>query len=337
MSTHVTSALAVLCTAICPPVTAAQAQASGEQVVLGEGEQRFQWVSGWARLPQGVERFGNTHGCMVVDSQDRLYVNTDTERAVMVFERDGTFVGAWGEELKGGLHGMAIAKDDAGEFLLLAHTGRHEVLRTTLGGEVVWTIGWPETAGVYENAGEYRPTGVALGPNGHVYVADGYGKSWVHEYDAEREYVRSWGGPGTEPGQFKTPHGIWIDTRGAEPLVLVADRENGRLQWFDLDGKFVKMLDRDLRRPCSVYQRGDLLAVADLAGRVTLVGEQGGALVQLGDNPDPGLRARNDVAPEQWKDGEFLSPHSVAWDSQGDLYVMDWNYLGRITKLRALK
>ncbi|MDP6408306.1 MAG: hypothetical protein QGI46_02920, partial [Planctomycetota bacterium] len=191
--------------------------------VLGTGKQRFEWVHDWATLPEGVS-FGNTHGCIVSDSSGRVYVNTDTKRAVMVFEADGRLVDSWGEDLAGGLHGMCVVEEDGGEFLYLTHTARHIAAKATLGGEIPWTLGYPEASGLYDSADSYRPTSIAVAPDGGIFVADGYGKSWIHQYDAEREYLRSFAGPGPEPGRTRTPHGISIDLRGEEPLLVVSDR-----------------------------------------------------------------------------------------------------------------
>ena len=296
----------------------------------------FEWVRDWPRLPEGVG-LGNTHGCMVVTSEGHVVVNTDTERAVMVFDADGNLVRAWGAELAGGLHGMCLRAEDGREVLYLTHTGRSEVLAATLEGEILWRRGYPEEAGVYNEAAEFRPTGVAVGPDGSIYVADGYGKNWVHQFDAERAYVRSFGGPGSEPGKFRTCHGIWLDTRHEPPVLVVADRENHRLQVFDLEGEHLRVIEPGLRRPCSVYEHDGVLAVADLAGRVTLLDARDELIAHLCDNPDPEKRARNGVPREQWADGEFLAPHSVCWDHRGNLYVMDWNAAGRVTKLARVR
>src|SRR5690606_37234137 len=112
------------------------------------------------------------------------------------------------------------------------------------------------------------------------------------------------------------------------------DRENHRLQWFTLDGEFVRKMDQDLRRPCNVWpmQNGGLV-VADLAGRITFLDKADKLVAHVGDNADPKLRATNGVKRELWKDGEFISPHSVCVDPDGHVYVMDWNFLGRISKL----
>ena len=338
----------------------AAARQEDAAVRVGEGEHVFEWVRGWAQLPERLaERgLGNTHGCVVVDGQDRVYVNTDAEDAVLVFDREGQLLSSWGPalarqgiDLSGGLHGMLLVEEEGEERLLLAHTGRHEVLGATLEGEILWTLGWPEASGHYASAEAYRPTSLALGPDGRLFVADGYGASWIHEYEgagSERRYVRSFGGPGAEPGRLATPHGLFLDPRGEEPLLLVADRENHRLQGFSLEGgeggeggtgagEPALIVADLLRRPCHMQARGDVLAVADLAGRVSLLGRANELLVHLGEQPDPAKRAQNGIPRAAWRDGEFVSPHCVAWDSHGDLYVVDWLAEGRITKLRRVR
>ena len=304
-------------------------------IVLGSGTHRYEWVKSWGPLP-GSADYGNTHGGIVIDEAERIYLNTDTTQAVLMFDLDGRYIGAFGQEFAGGLHGMAVVRECGGqEFLYLTHTGRHEVIKTKLDGTVISSLPFPEGSGVYTSPSQYQPTGVAVAPNGNIYVADGYGLSWVHQYDPAGAYVRSWGGSGTENGQFRTPHGVWIDTRAATPTVLVADRENGRLQWFDLDGTFIKALT-GFRRPCGAHQLGEDLVVPDLAGRVSIVDKTDQILTHLGDNPNEALRAQNGVDKDQWQDGIFISPHSARWDSDGNLYVMDWNFRGRVSKLRRI-
>ena len=317
------------------PRILARAGAKERRPILGSGSHTYEWVKGWGQLPEGMT-YGNTHGCIVVDSQGRVLVNTDTENAVIIFDREGKFIKSWGKDFKGGAHGMAVVKEGKNEYLFLAHTGRHEVVKATLDGEVLMTLGYPEKAGVYKSAAEYKPTSVAIGPNRDIYIADGYGLSWIHQYDAKGEYIRSWGGRGTEPGKMRTPHGIWLDTRGKTPVLAVADRENNRLQFFSLSGEHLGMVTEELRRPCHMHQRGSDLVVADLAGRVSIFDKNNKLITHLGDNPDPAKRANNKVPREQWADGEFLAPHCARWDAQGNLYVMDWVAPGRVTKLKRV-
>lgn len=312
------------------PVVAAQ----DAPIVLEAGDLRFQWHAFGLR-PDGADP-GSTHGNFAVDRAGRIVFSTDTAAAVNVFTRDGAQVATWGAEFAGGTHGMCIARDGDQELLWLAHIGRHEVVQTTLDGKVIATIGFPKEAGIYKSADEYLPTDVAVGPDGSIWVADGYGKSFVHQFDAQRKYVRSWGGHGTEPGQMRTPHGITLDTRGRQPRLIVADRENGRLQVFDLDGTLRAVISGIFRRPCDtcVHPDGRHLAVADLAGRVTILDERNQLVAHLGDQPDASKRATNQVQKDGWQDGVFLSPHGAAFDAHGDLYVMDWNVVGRVTRLQ---
>jgi NHL repeat len=305
-------------------------------VVLGTGAHTYEWVKGWAKLPEGM-RFGNTHGAVVIDAQGRILMNTDTENAIMIFDPDGKFIKAWGKDWKGGTHGMGLSKEGKAEYVYLTHHSRHQFAKCTLDGEVVWVKDYPQEPGIYQKADEFKPTGVAIAPNGDFYVTDGYGKSWVHHYNAKAEYVRSWGGKGSEAGQLNQPHGIWVDTRAKTPQVVVADRANHRLQMFSLDGKHVGFVTEDLRLPSNMHQRGEDLVIADLAGRVTIIGKDNKVITHLGDNPDPDKRGKNPIPPEQWADGEFISPHCPRWDAQGNLYVAEWLSTGRITKLKRVK
>jgi len=307
---------------------------AGGWLQLGEGDYTYGWDPRWSRQSQLLEP-GNTHGGVQVDGAGRIYVNTDSARAVMVFEPDGRIVDAWGGELAGGLHGMTLDRD--GQSLWLVHIGRHEVLRASLDGKILFRRGYPQESGKYESAGQFAPTGVAVGPDGDVYVADGYGLGFIHRFRADGTWVQCWGGGGKEPGKFQTPHGIALDTRRTPNELIVADRENGRLQTFTLDGELTGVIEGMLRRPCGAAVHGDLVAVPDLAGRVTLLGKDNQLLAQLGDQPDEGKRANNGVPRSDWADGQFISPHGLGWDAQGNLYVQDWVAQGRISRLAKTK
>ncbi|MFL6215973.1 MAG: hypothetical protein ACJ74J_18970 [Blastocatellia bacterium] len=318
------------------PAIVTSKSAADAPVFLGSGSHRYEWVRGWAKLPEGM-RFGNTHGAVVVDWQGRVLMNTDSDNAIIIFDPDGRFIKAWGKEWRNGTHGMALHREGNTEYLYLTHFNRHQFAKCTLDGEVVWVKDYPQAAGVYQKAEEFKPTGIAFAPTGDFYVTDGYGKSYVHQYNAKGDYVRSWGGEGSGVGQLKQPHGIWVDTRFPKPRVLVADRANHRLQWFTLDGQPDGMITEDLRLPSNFHQRGMEIVIADLQGRVTVIDKNNKVITHLGDNEDPKLRGQNPVPAEQWKDGQFISPHCPRWDSAGNLYVAEWLSSGRITKLKRVK
>lgn len=330
------SCLAVIAAAVCAGDAAPSGGEApvGDAPVLGEGGHRYRWVAGWAKLPDNV-KLAPTHGCVAVDGQDRIYVNTDNENPILVFNADGSFIKVIGQQVKGGAHGMTIVKEGDKEVLWLASLGRSEVIKMNLDGEVLLTIPWPEKSGIYKSAKEYKVTSVAVAPNGDVYAADGYGKGYVHRFTATGEYVSSWNASAGKAGKFNTPHGVAVDTRGATPQIIVADRENGRLQYFTMEGEYLDVLT-GFNRPCKVVVRDGDLVVPELKGRVTIVTAEK-RLIHLGENSDPKLRANFGVPVAQWKDGEFIAPHGAAWDSQGNLYVEDWNKTGRVSKLARIR
>src|SRR5262245_29184950 len=109
-----------------PP--AAPKPAANEPIQLGAGAHRYAWVPNWGVRPDG-KGLGNTHGCIAVDRAGRIYFNTDTEDAVMVFDAGGKLLDHWGKDWKGGLHGMTLVREGEKEFLYLAHLSRHEVAK----------------------------------------------------------------------------------------------------------------------------------------------------------------------------------------------------------------
>src|SRR5262249_12833827 len=134
---------------------------------------------------------------------------------IAVFDPDGKFVRSFGKEYHGGGHGIDIREENGQEFLYLSCMFPvNLVVKTDLKGEVVWRKERKDLAVThkYDDAkARFSPTNIAFAPDGGFYVADGYGSNYVHQYDKEAGYVRTWGGTGEAAGQFKTPHGIWLD------------------------------------------------------------------------------------------------------------------------------
>jgi hypothetical protein len=329
-----------------PAILRAEDKASTKPVVLGTGEHTYEWVDNWGKLPDG-KKFGDTHA-VVQTADGRIFIHnaSPTGDATCIFDPDGNFISSWGRQFAGGAHGMDLRKEGDTEFLYLAPTSMHKVFKTTLAGEVVMELDFPKQARDvkdghlipdYTSEKKFVPTFIALPDNGDFYVTDGYGSNYIHRYNIKGEYIQSWGGTGSEPGKLKCPHGIWVDTRnGAEPTLVVADRANVRLQWFTLDGKFIKMVTDELRHPCMFDQRGGDLLVPDLKGRVTLLDQDNKLITHLGDNPDKKQWANHGVKQADTKPGIFCTPHSARFDSQGNIFVVEWLPYGRVTKLKKL-
>lgn len=178
------------------------------------------------------------------------------------------------------------------------------------------------------------PTDVAIGLNGDIYIADGYGQSWIHQYDAAGQYIRSWGGKGSAPGELNCPHGISVDTRRGEPELYVADRGNHRVQVFTMDGKHVRFISENMKMPCSFYFHGSEVVFPDLHSRVTILDSEDRLITHLGDDPQAHQQEGWPNLPKSYyRRDKFSSPHGVCVDAQGNVYVAEWISDGRVTKL----
>jgi sugar lactone lactonase YvrE len=328
-----------------PAVRPPDALAVTQLVHTGTGSDSYVTVPNWCQIPaerNGV--LGATHGGIVIDKAGEIIFSMDGGPAgLMVYSPEGKFLRAVGDKSLTVIHGLCLREEGGEEFIYAAQLGRAaqpgRALKLKLDGTVVWEIPYEKfkESGKYTDPKQLAPTGIAVGPDGSVYVADGYGQNWVHVFDKDQKYVKSFGGPGKEPGKFQTCHGIALDTRGPKPLLLVCDRANRRLQHFDLDGNFVAVITEGLRLPCSVSFHGDHVAVAELEGRVAIIDGKNKLVSVLGDNPAVDQRANYNVPPDQWKPGVFTAPHGVCYDKDQNLYVMDWNSSGRVSRLNLSK
>lgn len=298
-------------------------------------------IEGWEQLPSDY-RHRDVVG-VAVDARDRVFILTRDEPRVIVYGPDGTFLASWGEGFfTERTHGLTIGPDDA---VYCVDEGKHVVYQFTPDGELRMTLG---TVGQASDTGYdgrsldsiarggppfNKPTNLAVAPGGDLYVSDGYGNARVHRFAADGRLIGSWGEPGTGPGQFNLPHGI---ATTADGRVLVADRENDRIQVFSPDGEYLDGWT-DVQRPTNIaIDREGRIYVSELwwragqrslvhgvvgddrPGRVSVLDAQGTVLARWG-GPDP-------CAP-----GNFCAPHDICVDSRGDLYVAEvtWTFAGR--------
>jgi DNA-binding beta-propeller fold protein YncE len=303
---------------------------------IGSDSHCYEWVEGWAKVPAHVT-LGYTHG-VVEDSHGRIYVHHTGTASVIVFDAEGQYLSSWGEEYTAGAHGLHLSQEAEGEFLYLSATGMNVVVKTTLDGHEVYRIGTPDLPEIYTEEKKFVPTETAVAPNGDVYIADGYGQPWVHQYTAKAEYIRSFGGLGSELGKLNNPHGIMIDTSGSEPLVLVADRGNHRLQYFTLEGVAVNVVEGMLRLPCTMVQHDGELYIPDLHSRLTILDNQRQLVTHLGERENGWeIEGWPNIAHDLRQVGNFTSPHGIHVDANGNIYVVEWISDGRITRLERVR
>lgn len=303
----------------------------------GTGEFAFEVIHDWLTPPPNL-MWGDTHG-LAIDSQGRIYVAhtvnpaSVSSDAVVVYDADGKFITSWGADFRGGAHGLDLRKEGSEEFLYHCDTRRRLVVKTDLKGKVVWERGMPKEPGVYEKVEQWCPTNVAFAPDGDLFVADGYGSSYVHRFSKDGEYKALIGKPGKKEGEMECPHGLWVDDRSGKPRLCVCDRSNRRLQYFTLDGKHDGFVAEGMRAPCHLKYKAGFALVPDLSSVVTILDRNNKPVAHLGDGDPSGLR---DVPREKFIPGKFVHPHTAVWLGKRDILVAEWVPIGRITRLRRL-
>jgi hypothetical protein len=182
-----------------------------------------------------------------------------------------------------------------------------------------------------------RLTGIAVAPNGDIYVSDGYASDFLHRFNKEGKYLGSFGGK-QPPYSFNQLHKIALDTRFEPARLIGTDRQNSRLVHFALDGKLLGVAATDLKRPGALAVRGEYLAVSELAGgRIDILDKEGKVVTQMGTNAVADTVGVNTVPPEKWQPGQVTAPHGLAFTPQGDLFAAEFNLFGRVHLFRLVK
>jgi hypothetical protein len=291
--------------------------------IVGSGDFTYRVVDDFAKLPDGWE-FGDV-AAVGIDRHDNVYAFNRGAHPKIVLDREGNFLRAWGEDTFRHAHGVHMGPDDT---LWLTDDFDHTVRQCTPEGKVLLTLGIPGKPAPFMSGEPFRRcTHTAHSPDGHVYVSDGYGNNRIHRYSPDGKLLYSWGESGAGPGEFNLPHNIACDADG---WVYVADRENHRIQVFDGAGRFETQW-HNLHRPsgmfmpagkCPICYVGEIgpyyefnRGARNLGPRISILANDGAVLARIGREPT------NGTGP-----GQFISPHGLAVDSRGDLYVGEVSY-----------
>lgn len=298
-------------------------------MIVGSGEFRFEWIKGWGQVPDGMT-LGDVPG-LAVDSHDRVFAFQRGEPPVVIFNRDGSFAGSWGDGLFTRTHGIHIDADDS---VYCVDDQGHAVRRFTLDGRLELEIKAPDQSQVtgyqrgYHRSVQrsappfcYPTMAVPTADHLHVMVTDGYGNARLHRFDTEGRLVSSFGDPGDGPSQFIIPHGIHIEADGR---MLVSDRENERAQIFDAGGAYLGAWT-GMHCPNNIVRdRDGYYYVAEL-GRTVQGPPREKVIVEDALSPRITVRDREGKVVVEWGAPEpervWFAPHGIAIDSHGDLYV----------------
>ena len=323
--------------------------------IIGHGTHRYRVDHDWALLNPSITKLKDCHE-MVIDKQGRLILLTnETANNVIIFDRSGKIIDTWGHEFPGG-HGLTLVEEGGEEFLFMTDHNRHQVYKATLDGKIIMTLDWPEESGVYKNDSFYNPTETAIGPNGDIYIADGYGAQYISQYDANGNFIRVFGEPGKvwaearakwNPKRYETPdpnkkypdsslsnaHGITLDTRDADnPTLLVTSRQDNMIKRFTLDGTFIENIELPGAYVNRAVIKGEYLYASvlrsdrplrDFTGFVTILDKNNRVISNPGGT-EPKYK-RKKLQQIQQAEKIFVHPHDVCVDNDENVYIPQWN------------
>jgi sugar lactone lactonase YvrE len=329
-------------------------------MIIGDGQSEYQWTEDWAKIPPSESATnGRAHHGVAITASGEVVSFHPGDSTMLVFDSQGNLVRSWKTDFTDA-HGITIVNEGGVEYLWVADNGRKraydldydygdgentgQAVKITLDGEVVQRLERAELP-IYET-GMYSPTSVAVNSdNGDIWLADGYGQSYVHRYDSSGNYLSSINGE-EGAGRFSTPHSVFMDTRKSDGELYVSDRANGRVQVYDMEGTFKRVFGSDfLTTPSAFAVHGDKMIIAELNARLAVVDAEDNLIGYLGGNlpvaqvagwPNNLNESDVPVRTSLLEAGKFNSPHGLAVDSTGNIYVSEWLIGGRFIKLDLL-
>jgi sugar lactone lactonase YvrE len=283
----------------------------------------YRAVENWPQLPEGrvwgqaisidIDRDGKS--IWVFDRCGGKTCTGSNAAPIQKFDSSGKLVTSFGAGMFVFPHGLFVDHD--GNVWVSDGKGAegkgHTVVKFSPDGKVLMTLGTPGVAGSDE-AHFNAPSDVVVAPNGDVFVADGHGgdtNARIVKLAKDGTFIKAWGGKGSEPGEFDTPHALAMDSAGR---LFVADRANSRIQGFDQDGN-LQFEWRGFGRPSGLYiDKNDVLYVADSQSDAKRnPGFTQG--IRIGSAKDGTVTA---FIPAT---AEIPSPEGVAADDAGNVYA----------------
>ena len=303
-----------------------------KDVIIGHNSHRYKVDLNWGNLDTSRTPVQDCHE-MIQDSKGRIILLTNhTKNNVIVYDKSGKLIETWGTEYPGA-HGLTLVKENGEDFLLITDYDRHQIIKTTINGKVVFTIDYPAETGKYNSKEEFKPTETTVTNNGDIYVADGYGKQHIIHYNHKGELQNIFGGQGREDGQFLNAHGICFDNRDVKnPSLLITAREMNQLKRFNLQGDFLETIDVPGALICRPVIHKKDIYFAVLRSKNSLHSDSGFVLIMNENNEVVSCPGATSPKYQNQQLGElyqtvrlFQHPHDVCIDDDENMYVAQWN------------
>ena len=299
--------------------------------IVGHGDFKYRVDAKWGVQDPSRVPINDCHE-MVLDSKGRILMTTtgETNNNIIIYDRSGKVLDSWGRDFPGA-HGLTITGEGQEQFLFITDPNTHKVFKTTLDGKILMTFNRPREVSGYTKDEEFNPTETAIGPNGDIYIADGYGQNYIIQYTAKGEYIRHFGGKGKGVGEFDCCHGITVDSRDpGNPTLLITSRAANEFKRFSLDGKHLETIALPGCSICRPVIHGENIYFAVI---VTETWESYDGMLAILDKNNKIVSFPGGSAPK-YKDGQlvkpqydghtFRNPHDVLVDDDGNLYVPQW-------------
>ncbi|MBK8506224.1 MAG: 6-bladed beta-propeller [Saprospiraceae bacterium] len=314
-------------------IKATRARLSDE--VIGHGQFKYRIHKSWGDLDASKHPVKNCHE-MIMDNKGRLImVGDETKNNVLIYDKSGKLLDSWGTKYKGG-HGLTHW-DAGGEEFLFISDNAGAVVKTTLKGKELLRIEHPSKFGAYKEEDKFIPTETAIGPNGDIYIADGYGLQYILQFTEKGEFIRKFGGSGDGDDQFQTAHGISVDPRKGVPTLLVTSRAHNSFKRFSLDGKYLETIFLPGAYVCRAVIDDNMLYAGVCWSRVKYLNQtpnSGFVTILDGDNKvvsNPGgtkpeyRKGELQLMLQQESSFNFNHCHDVCIDEDKNIYVCQWN------------
>ena len=299
--------------------------------MTGHHAHRYEVIKEWGTLDPQKHPVADCHE-MVLDKTGRLFMLTnETKNNILIYNKEGECIGSWGHDYPGG-HGLSITEENGKEFLFITDIVRHQVIKTTLVGEVVMVLDYPIEIEAYQTAEQFNPTETAIAPNGDIYVTDGYGLQFVIQYNKHGQYLRHLGGFGDANEQFNCVHGIAIDYRKpGEPTLIITSRNHNAFKRFTLDGNYLSTISLPGSFVCRPVIKGQYLYAAVFrsgsnvnfgSGYITIL-DQNDRVVSSPGASEP-IYSNGILQDQHQEDAIFIHPHDVCIDEDENIIVCQW-------------